>query len=152
MNKTSKVSTVQASGTWEGSYGLMYKFEISFENGDAGEYSSKNKDQTKFVIGTEAEYTYTGGQHPKVKPVYIPAVGSTGYTPSPDRDLKIVKQSCLKAAVELCTKDKITREQILQIADKFVEWVNAKPAAEPIAESYISAPVQPKRETTDLPF
>ena len=48
MNKKSKVTNVQASGTWEGKFGLMYKFEVEFENGDAGEYSSKSKDQNKF--------------------------------------------------------------------------------------------------------
>jgi len=70
MIKTSKVKSVQANGTWEGKFGLMYKFEVSFENGDTGEYSSKSQDQTKFVEGQEAEYEYTDGKFPKVKPFY----------------------------------------------------------------------------------
>tara|TARA_R100001244_G_scaffold1556_1_gene2592 strand:+ start:1508 stop:1966 length:459 start_codon:yes stop_codon:yes gene_type:complete len=152
MTKTSKVTSLQGSGTWEGSYGLMYKFEVGFENGDVGEYSSKAKDQTKFVIGTEAEYTYTGGQHPKVKPVYNASAVGGGYTPNPERDLKIVKQSCLKVSIELCNNDKITLKQVLLTADKFVEWVNLGQKVEAIKEDYIAAPVQPKKETTDLPF
>jgi len=46
--KTSKVVAVTPNGTWDGSYGTMYKFEIVFQNGDVGEYSSKSKDQNKF--------------------------------------------------------------------------------------------------------
>ena len=46
--KKSKVMSVQANGTWEGSYGVMYKNEIVFQNGDVGEYSSKSKEQNKF--------------------------------------------------------------------------------------------------------
>ena len=143
MSKKSKVTAVQPNGTWEGSYGTMYKYEITFENGDTGEYSSKSKEQNKFVIGTDVEYTYTGGEHPKVKPIYTPTAG--GYTPNPERDLKIVKQSCLKAAVELCNSDKIKLNQVLTLADKFVDWVNGAGAA----DGYTTAP---KKETTDLPF
>ena len=53
MNKKSKVTEVQSNGTWEGNYGTMYKYEIVFDNGDCGEYSSKSEDQTKFVIGQD---------------------------------------------------------------------------------------------------
>jgi len=69
--KNSKVTNVQPNGTWDGNYGLMYKFEISFENGDVGEYSSKNKLQDKFIVGQQTDYEYTDGKFPKVKPVYI---------------------------------------------------------------------------------
>jgi len=69
--KNSKVTNVQPNGTWDGNYGLMYKFEISFENGDVGEYSSKNKNQDKFYIGQQTDYEYIDGKFPKVKPVYI---------------------------------------------------------------------------------
>ena len=69
--KNSKVTSVQPNGTWEGKYGLNYKFEISFENGDVGEYSSKNKEQNKFIVGQQTDYEYTDGKFPKVKPVYL---------------------------------------------------------------------------------
>ena len=39
--KKSTVTNVQSNGTWDGQYGLMHKFEVSFENGDVGEYLSK---------------------------------------------------------------------------------------------------------------
>ena len=67
--KKSKVISVQANGTWEGKYGIMYKYEVSFENGDSGEYSSKSENQTKFIEGQETEYEFIDGKFPKIKPV-----------------------------------------------------------------------------------
>jgi len=140
MNKTSKVTAVQANGTWQGNYGLMYKYEVTFENGDTGEYSSKTEHQTKFKIGVEAEYTITEGQYPKVKPVYVQG-GSAAWQPNPERDLKIVKQTCLKAAVELCGFGEIKMQDLLTTADNLVSWVNGT-----------ATKAKPVKETTDLPF
>ena len=128
MNKRSKVTNVQASGTWDGKFGMMYKFEVEFENGDAGEYSSKSKDQTKFVIGVDTDYEYIDGKFPKVKPVWVQNqqqinTGSNNQTTKPDnvQDM-IVKQSSLKAAVEFCNKD-CTVEHIIANAEVFYDWV-----------------------------
>ena len=128
MNKRSKVTNVQASGTWDGKFGMMYKFEVEFENGDAGEYSSKSKDQTKFLTGVETDYEYIDGKFPKVKPVWVQSqqqinTGSNNQSIKPDnvQDM-IVKQSSLKAAVEFCNKD-CTVEHIIANAEVFYDWV-----------------------------
>ena len=136
MNKKSKVTSVQANGTWEGSYGLMYKYEISFDNSDVGEYSSKSIEQTKFVIGQEVEYTYTGGKFPKVKPVYIAPVEGPGQS----REDLIIRQSCIKAAAEISSNP----ESAIKAAEQFYAWVRQEQQ-------------QPNRngqtkETTNLPF
>ena len=127
--KNSKVTSVQSNGSWEGKYGIMYKFEIGFENGDVGEYSSKNQEQNKFVIGTNAEYEYTDGKFPKVKPVYIKPESfnnsfSNSSNDNPDRQKLIVKQSSLKAAVEF--DNKCSPEDVLKNADMFYNWVMGK--------------------------
>jgi hypothetical protein len=126
MNKKSKVTNVQASGTWEGKFGLMYKFEVEFENGDAGEYSSKSKDQNKFLCGVETEYEYIDGKFPKVKPVWVqnqpPQATQSNLQSNNNREEMIVKQSSLKAAVEFCDKD-CTIEQVLDNAEIFYNWV-----------------------------
>ena len=124
--KNSKVTSVQSNGSWEGKYGVMYKFEIGFENGDVGEYSSKNQEQNKFAIGTNADYEYTDGKFPKVKPVYIKPDSfnnsfSNSSNDNPDRQKLIVKQSSLKAAVEF--DNKCTVEDVLKNADMFYNWV-----------------------------
>jgi len=151
MNKTSKVTAVQANGTWQGNYGLMYKYEVTFENGDTGEYSSKTEHQTKFKIGVEAEYTITEGKYPKVKPVYVQG-GSVGWQPNPGRDLKIVKQSCLKAAVELCVAGEVSLAKLLTTADKLVAWVQGEADQQEEYTEVPKAPKKAKKETTDLPF
>ena len=127
--KNSKVTSVQSNGSWEGKYGIMYKFEIGFENGDVGEYSSKNQEQNKFVIGTSAEYEYTDGKFPKVKPVYAKPESfnnsfSNASNDNPDRQKLIVKQSSLKAAVEF--DNKCSPEDVLKNADMFYNWVMGK--------------------------
>ena len=121
--KNSKVTSVQSNGTWEGKYGMMYKFEIGFENGDVGEYSSKNKDQDKFNIGSKTDYEYTDGKFPKVKPVYIKPDNFNQSSPQKSDDVQklIVKQSSLKAAVDY--DNKCSQEDVLKNAQMFYDWV-----------------------------
>ncbi len=133
MIKKSKVKSVQANGTWEGKFGMMYKNEVEMENGDIGEYSSKSQDQDKFIEGQETEYEFIGGQFPKVKPVYNkPEFVSNGATKvNPDVQKLIVRQSSLKAAVDYCGDNSESPEECIAIADKFVAWVmNEKPNEE----------------------
>ena len=144
--KNSKVTSVQSNGSWEGKYGVMYKFEIGFENGDVGEYSSKNQEQNKFVIGTNAEYEYTDGKFPKVKPVYIKPESfnnsfSNSSNDNPDRQKLIVKQSSLKAAVEF--DNKCSPEDVLKNADMFYNWVMGVETNNPLKEV---------NSVDDLPF
>lgn len=132
MNKKSKVTNVQSNGTWEGNYGTMYKYEIVFENGDCGEYSSKSQEQNKFVIGEEIDYTFTGGKFPKIKPVYAPQNNSNvgGY----DREDLIIKQTCIKAAAEMTQSP----DTAILMAEKFYSWIKGEKVE--------------KKETTNLPF
>ena len=124
MIKKSKVTSAQPNGTWEGKFGLMYKSEISFENGDAGEYSSKNREQDKFVVGKETEYEFIGGNFPKVKPVYQKpqSFGGGGFKKDDNVQKMIVKQSSLKAAVDYCN-DCCRVEDVIKVAQKFTDWV-----------------------------
>ena len=126
MIKTSTVKNVQANGTWEGKFGMMYKFEVEFEDGNAGEYSSKTQDQTKFVEGQEMEYEFIDGNFPKVKPVYQkPDFASNGFSGGYKKDdnvqKMIVKQSSLKSAVDSCKGE--NHHHILKVAQIYVDWV-----------------------------
>ena len=155
--KKSKVKQVQPNGTWEGNYGMMYKFEITFENGDAGEYSSKSEQQTKFIEGQESEYEFTGGKFPKVKPYYAPPSGGQSYYKKDDsvEDL-IVRQSSLKAAVDYCKGNNCSPEEVCETADIFVNWVKEDllPSKEQCREVYVTPndlPLKTKGKD-DLPF
>ena len=69
MQKNSRVTRVTGNGTWEGKFGLMYKFEIEMENGDIGENLSKSQ-ECKFKEGQETDYEFIDHEKfPKIKPV-----------------------------------------------------------------------------------
>lgn len=119
--KNSVVKSVQPSGTWDGKFGLMYKFEITMDNGDVGQYMSKQKDQTKFRVGMSTDYEYHGGDFPKIKPVNT----FNQSTPPKKNDAvqeMIVKQSSLKAAVDFCD-DNCSIEDVIDNAEIFYKWV-----------------------------
>lgn len=126
MSKKSKVTNVQSNGTWEGKFGLMFKFEIEMENGDIGEYSSKSKDQDKFVVGQEVEYEFIGGNFPKVKPVYQKP-GFSGFKEDPNRQKIIIRQSSLRSAVEYLKGAEASLEEVFEAAEQMINWVNEKP-------------------------
>ena len=125
MIKKSKVKSVQANGKWEGKFGLMYKFEIEMDNGDLGEYSSKVKEQDKFVKGQETEYEFIDGNFPKIKPVYQkPSFGN--FKDNSDRQESIIRQSTLKCAVEYLKGAEASLEEVFDAAEQMIAWVNKK--------------------------
>lgn len=162
-NKKGVVTSVTGNGTWDSKYGTMYKFEVSFDNGDAGEYNSKSQDQTKFVIGQEAEYTitsrdYNGNTYYTIKPAQ-PAGGYTGggykAKADPEKDKRIAKLAVLKSATELVVADKIGRQDIFVIADEMMKWVYDEKVTigrKPEAVPHEPVAVLPNGETDDLPF
>tara|TARA_R100000479_G_C6395394_1_gene206899 strand:+ start:168 stop:593 length:426 start_codon:yes stop_codon:yes gene_type:complete len=136
MIKKSVVETAQANGTWEGNYGLMYKHEIAFENGDSGEYSSKSPEQNKFVVGQETEYELIPGKYPKVKPINNWQPNAQASTPKQSKDNVqeyIIKQSSLKCAVDYVIANGGDAQQVLDYAEIFTNWVlkGEKPQEQP---------------------
>jgi len=157
MEKTDVVKSVQSNGTFEFNGKTFYKYEVQMENGDVGEYNSISENQNNFIAGKVVNYLYdvSKPQYPKIKPIY-------NFSGSPknngdyqnkqkaqrgdDVQKMIVRQSCLKAAVELSSKN-ARLEDILAAADVFVNWVYDVESKE---EKYLE--VKSKKETTDLPF
>ena len=160
--KKSKVIAVTPNGTWEGSYGTMYKFEIVFQDGSVGEYSSKSKDQNKFEVGAETDFEYHGGKFPKIKPVYVqPNVqGSSpaqSFGKSDDVQIKIVRQSMLKASVDFHAINpelKPSEVDVLKTAERFVAFVNGNKEVQ-FTKEWKDVPLEVKNEVLkkdDLPF
>ena len=142
-----KVKSVTPNGTFKGSYGLMYKFEIEIGE-HIGEYASKSKDQTRFVVGQQAEYDFIGGKYPKIKPVYNKPFTSGGksYNDNPERQLMIVKQSSIKVASDLCIAEgKTDLDSVIAKAEEIIKWVMAE--KKEVKQEFTK--VQPK---DDLPF
>ena len=57
MEKKDVVTLANYSRSFTTDHGIFFVHAISFSNGDTGEYSSKSQEQTKFVVGQEADYT-----------------------------------------------------------------------------------------------
>ena len=143
----------------------LYKFFVSMDNGDSGEYSSVKAEQDKFLVGQEVEYELSSTQYGnKIKPVYNQGGGYSGggYTPKysaggDDKQKMIVKQSCLKAAVDLLKDKGAKSTDVLKIADSFVNWVLESDKKEEVTyETHFSAREEVTsngQATTDgLPF
>lgn len=81
--KKSKVDTATFNREWKGGKGTIYYFDLTFENGDSGQYGGQSQEQTKFVIGVETEYTIeqkenARGSYHQIKPIYEQRGGGYG--------------------------------------------------------------------------
>jgi hypothetical protein len=132
MEKTSKVTNVAGIGTWESKHGLFYKFEVSFDNGDAGQYLSKSQDQNKFIKGQETAYTiegkeYNGQMYYTVKPVMAqqPFQGGGGksYQKDPETEKRITRMSVLKVAGDLVINGEVKLQDLTKVAQIFEGYV-----------------------------
>ena len=121
--KKGEVKRVTANGTWEGKFGVMYKFEVEFTNGDCGEYSSKSLEQTKFKEGEQVEYEFIEGKFPKVKPFYAVPTTNGNFTGNDNTQELIVRQCSLKSAVEYSNGSTCSPEDICDTADVFAKWI-----------------------------
>ena len=134
----SKIQNLQQNGTWEGNFGLMYKYDMLLENGHSGEYSSKkytSQEQLPFKVGDVIEYEYKDGQYPKiVKPMLEGAnrdFNSSGSykenNSNPDVQKMIVRQSSLQRSIEVLmhnNQDAIIKpSDAIKYAEFFSDWV-----------------------------
>ena len=136
QNKRSAVTNVTANGSFDGQYGTLYKFEITFANGDSGEYASKSQSQTKFQTGVETDYTITDRTfkdriYYKIAPVMAqpgsfvsPQAGFTPKTKDPETGKHIMRMSVLKVAGDLVINGDIQLTEILAYAQIFEQFVN----------------------------
>jgi hypothetical protein len=131
MSKKSKVTDVIFISEYDSKYGKLYKFAIEFENGDTGDYSSKKKEQDKFVIGEEAEYTINKvGDYTNIKPEYSkPESIGTGtalkqYSKPVDLGLEHLKiRSILMSYVkDMIVADAVTTYKDANELEKRISW------------------------------
>ena len=156
MTKASVVKDIKSAGQpYEGQYGTLYGFYVTFENGDNGKYNSKSEHQTKFVVGQEATYEYIGREYQgktyyTVKPVNPQFANVTpssngsasGKTTHSSKDEIIVRQTALKAAAELGG----TPQQVIANAQTFADWVIKKAELQTSQEQHFAG----RQETQTL--
>ena len=133
MQKQATVTGASFLKSFEGKYGTMFVHSIQFDNGDAGEYLSKTQDQNKFMIGQQVDYTiesageYQGVPQYKVKPVVQNTFsGGGGYSKRGGGNASFALSYSKDLAVaNIAAANQVSSEQVIQIADKFLNWLNA---------------------------
>ena len=130
QTKRSAVTNVTANGSFNGQYGTLYKFEVTFANGDSGEYASKSQDQQKFKVGNEVDYSISDRRvgdkiYFNIKPVapQPQAGGFPSKAKDPDTDKRITRMSVLKVAGDLVINGDIELKEILAYAQVFEKFV-----------------------------
>lgn len=158
--KNAKVTAVTPNGTWESKYGLMYKFEVTFDNGDAGQMNGKQP-ECKFKVGEQVAYElssreYNGNTYYTIKPVtdYQPG-GGGGFKKDPATEKRIVRMNVLQRAVDLVLHERIEMRNLLATAEKLEKWVHDtdSKAVNQVEVDKPQAAQQPAVEQEeDLPF
>lgn len=108
MEKSAIVKEVKENvRSFESKYGTMYVHLLTMDNGDSGEYSSKTT-ECKYGFGQPITYTIeqNGNYAAKIKPINTVATtgGGKPFTPKaddPEKQLMIVRQSCIGYAIQL---------------------------------------------------
>lgn len=127
--KQSKVKSVQANGTFESQYGLLYKFEYQMEDGTV--LTANHKGQTPLPAGTDVEYEIKGsndhgsyGKVSKPKPANgFQKGGSYGGSKSNNASFALSYAKDLGIANIEKGVD-VSTENILTVATKFKEWLD----------------------------
>lgn len=130
QTKRSAVTNVTANGTFNGQHGTLYKFEVSFANGDSGEYASKSQDQQKFKVGVETDYVLTERKWNdrifyKIAPAQPQQQGGfqAPKPKDPDTGKHIMRMSVLKVAGDLAINGDIKLQEVLAYAQIFEQYV-----------------------------
>lgn len=129
----SKITNIQGSGTWEGSHGLMYKFDYAFEDGTLMQAMHKTQN-SPFSIGQEALYEVKrDGQYGKSGSVKKPESAlyqndqqarSGGYKKQSGGNRSFALSYSKDIAVAHITAGKdFSATQIIQYANLFIDWL-----------------------------
>ena len=115
---------------YNGQHGTLYKYDIVFENGDAGEYSSKSNAQDKFVIGQEVDYEVhinpSYPNFPKIKPHYAQkgfSAGGGGKQFTPEDKMRMAKSVAIKSASIYFQQRDADKKDIKAFADFCYEYI-----------------------------
>lgn len=110
---------------FSGKNGLAYIFEITFDNGDTGQFFNNTETQDTFKEGVEIEYTI----EKKVNGNYTnysikPAKAMNGFVPGKGNPSYEHKRVALKCAVDLCAAKVIDKKEIATYSESFMKFLN----------------------------
>ena len=119
------IEKVEFQKEYTNEFGLFYLFKITHEKG-YGLYSSKSRDQKKFVKGQETEFTEEAKESKGVKWTKISPVRSTNFS---QQNRAIRKEQtrysgfAMAYAKDLVVASKIEIEQMYVEAQCMVDWM-----------------------------
>ena len=121
----SKITQIQGAGTYDSQYGMLYKFEYTFEDGQSMTANHKTQD-CPYKVGDEVEYIVKGSNaHGSYGQVKRPDdnSGHTYKAKSNDQKENIARSVALKAAVDIHQGETTEADRILSTADTFLAWL-----------------------------
>ena len=141
-----KVTAVQNNGTYQGSYGLMYKQEVTLDDGTTGEVSAKT--EGKWKVGDTVEVQRTETQYGTRFKFSIPqdqgaAPRSGGFKKDPETEHRIEASWAIGQAVAMGAK---THDKLVSQALALLDARNAVITALKGAKQ---EPKEPKQETAN---
>jgi hypothetical protein len=117
---TGKPERIEWKRSWDGPNGTIHYFDIEFEDGTAGEFSTKTQNQTKFTVGKEVNYSVEDASNARGAYIKIDIVkpkpgepgsggvshgkGSGGSHMSPEVEASITMSVCLDSAALVILK------------------------------------------------
>ncbi len=122
--KEATITQITGNGTWESKYGVLYQFEVTFDDDVILRVNAKTE-TPPYKVGDKVTYTVTKeSQYGKAGK--IQKESSSGFSNSapmsPDRDAKIIRQTCIKASAELYKGSKWNAQQVIGTAEMLVQY------------------------------
>lgn len=92
------------------------------------QYNSKSKEQKKFIVGQEAEFTtiektFQGKTYLQVKPIVANSNFKSNFSRNLKREQSKYSGFAMSYAKDLVIADKINFEQMLPAAQKMLDWM-----------------------------
>jgi hypothetical protein len=117
------VTAVQNNGTYEGSYGTMYKQEVTLDDGSTGEVSAKTAD--KWKVGDVVEVQRTETQYGTRFKFSIPQTGGKpggNFQKDPETQLRIEASWAIGQAIAAGER---SHDKLVAIGLRFIDARNA---------------------------
>jgi len=118
----------------EGKFGLMYSFKVTYKSGEEEKqayYTSKSKEQKKFIEGQEAEFTEetkmgtNDTPYTVIKPIQAGGYNQSGFGKALKKEQSKYSGFAMSYAKDLVIADKITLEQISTYTEKMFKLMVA---------------------------
>lgn len=109
----------------------LYGFKITYSNGKKGFYSSKKRDQNKFVVNEECEFEEISMKSNektwvKLKPIYAGKPGASNFHRAVKKEQSKYSGFAMSYAKDLVVAGKIDFDDMFKEAEMMIDWMVQK--------------------------